>query len=259
MRAKNFYRATSLDDAYRKLSENPKNAIIAGGLWMKKLGQSYDTLIDLSDLGLNKIEESENSIKVGSMVTLRNFETSLLIKEICGGLASTAAGEIMGVNFRNLATIGGSVFGRYPFSDVITSLLALDVALEFFPEQKMSLEEYLNYRGKIQGILVALYIKKDAGTYFYKKVKATALDFPLVNIAITLRNNKHYIVVGSRPMIASLAHQAMKEADAGEDASKVAKTAIGEYSFADSVAIGKDYRKEISEVYIRRGLKEVSK
>ena len=38
MRAKNFYRATSLDDAYRKLSENPKNAIIAGGLWMKKLG-----------------------------------------------------------------------------------------------------------------------------------------------------------------------------------------------------------------------------
>lgn len=259
MRAKNFYRATSLDDAYRKLSENPKNAIIAGGLWMKKLGQSYDTLIDLSDLGLNKIEESENSIKVGSMVTLRNFETSPLIKEICGGLASTAAGEIMGVNFRNLATIGGSVFGRYPFSDVITSLLALDVALEFFPEQKMSLEEYLNYRGKIQGILVALYIKKDAGTYFYKKVKATALDFPLVNIAITLRNNKHYIVVGSRPMIASLAHQAMKEADAGEDASKVAKTAIGEYSFADSVAIGKDYRKEISEVYIRRGLKEVSK
>lgn len=259
MRAKNFYRATSLDDAYCKLSENPKNAIIAGGLWMKKLGQSYDTLIDLSDLGLNKIEESENSIKVGSMVTLRNFETSPLIKEICGGLASTAAGEIMGVNFRNLATIGGSVFGRYPFSDVITSLLALDVTLEFFPEQKMSLEEYLNYRGKIQGILVALYIKKDAGKYFYKKVKATALDFPLVNIAITLRNNKHYIVVGSRPMIASLAHQAMKEADAGEDASKVAKTAIGEYSFADSVAIGKDYRKEISEVYIRRGLKEVSK
>lgn len=259
MRAKNFYRATSLDDAYRKLAENPKNAIIAGGLWIKKLGQSYETLIDLSDLGLNKIEELEDAVKVGSMTTLRDFESSPLIQNICGGIASTAVGEIMGVNFRNLATIGGSIFGRYPFSDVITSLLALDVTLEFYPEQKMSLEEYLSYRGKIQGILVALYIKKDQGTCFYKKVKATALDFPLVNIAITLRNNKHYIVVGSRPMIASLAHQAMKEADAGEDASKVAKTAIGEYSFADSVAIGKDYRKEISEVYIRRGLKEVSK
>lgn len=258
MRATNFYRATSLDDAYRKLSESPKNAIIAGGLWIKKLGQNYETLIDLSSLGLNQIEELGDSVKVGSMVTLRSIETSPLIKNICGGLASISAGEIMGVNFRNLATIGGSVFGRYPFSDVITGLLALDVTLEFYPEQKMSLEEYLSYRGKPQGILVALYIKKDEGKCFYKKVKVNALDFPLVNIAIVLRNNKHYISVGSRPMLASLASQAMKDADAGVEAAKVAKTALEELAFAGSVAIGKDYRKEITEVYIRRGLKEVN-
>ncbi|HNX16542.1 MAG TPA: FAD binding domain-containing protein [Bacilli bacterium] len=259
MRAKNFYRASSLDDAYRKLLESPKNSIIAGGLWIKKLGQSYDTLIDLSLLGLDQIVDSGPFIKVGSMVSLRSFETSPLIKHICGGIASTAAGEIMGVNFRNLATIGGSIFGRYPFSDVITALLTLDVTLEFYPEQKMSLEEYLNYRGKVQGILTSIDIKKEEGTCFYKKVKTTALDFPLVNIAVSLRNNHHYIAVGSRPMIASLAKQAMKDADLGKDSKQVAKQAISEYLFADSISIGKDYRREIAEVYVRRGLEEVSK
>ena len=38
LRANNYYKATSLDDAYQKLKDNPKNAIIAGGLWMKKTG-----------------------------------------------------------------------------------------------------------------------------------------------------------------------------------------------------------------------------
>lgn len=259
MRATNFYRATSLEDAYRKLSENPKNAVIAGGLWMKKMGQSYETLIDLSGLGLDQIIDLGDYLKVGSLVTLRTFETSPLVIEICGGLASTAAGEILGVNFRNLATIGGSVFGRYPFSDVITALLALDVTLEFYPKQKMTLEEYLGFRGRVPGILIALYIKKQKGKAFYKKVKANTLDFPLVNIAIAVRDGKHYISVGSRPMIASLAHDAMKEADAGAAPEKVAKLAAEGYSFTDSAQIGKDYRKEITEVYIRRGLKEVSK
>ena len=57
LRANNYYKAKSLEDAYAKLQENPKNVIIAGGLWMKKTGLSYETLIDLSELGLNKIEE----------------------------------------------------------------------------------------------------------------------------------------------------------------------------------------------------------
>ena len=46
LRAENYYRATSLEDAYKKLNENPKNAIVAGGLWMKKTGLQYATLID---------------------------------------------------------------------------------------------------------------------------------------------------------------------------------------------------------------------
>ncbi|MFA7032550.1 MAG: FAD binding domain-containing protein [Bacilli bacterium] len=259
MRAKNFYRALSLDDAYQKLLENPKNSIIAGGLWIKKMGQSYETLIDISQLKLDQINEDNDFIYIGSMVTLRDFETSPIVNNFCDGIPAFGIREVMGVNFRNIATIGGSIFGRYPFSDVISALLPFDVTLSFYPEQSMSLEEYLHYKGKIQGILVAIKIKKEKAKGFYKKVKTTALDFPLINIAVCKRNDKYYISVGSRPMVAALAYKAMEEADAGLDFKQVAKTAVEEYAFADSFSISKNYRKEIAEVYIRRGLEEVSK
>lgn len=259
MRATNFYRATSIDDAYKKMLEDPRNTILAGGLWIKKMGQSYNTLIDISGLELNKISEDTDSIHVGAMVTLRDFEASPIVNRLFDGVTAFAVREIMGVNFRSLATIGGSIFGRYPFSDVIAGLLPLDVTLEFYPEQKMSLEEYLGYRGKLQAILVAVHIKKGKGKAFYKKVKATALDFPLINISVVKRDDHYYIAVGSRPLVASLAHEAMKEADSGEKFEKVAKTAVNHYLFADSMTIGKEYRKELAEVYIRRGLEEVSK
>ena len=38
LRAKEYYRASSLEDAYNKLKENPKNVIVGGGLWLKKTG-----------------------------------------------------------------------------------------------------------------------------------------------------------------------------------------------------------------------------
>ncbi|MFQ7552525.1 MAG: FAD binding domain-containing protein [Blautia marasmi] len=38
--------------------------------------------------------------------------------------------HIVGVQFRNCATVGGSIWGRFGFSDVLTMLLALDTEVE---------------------------------------------------------------------------------------------------------------------------------
>ena len=82
MKVNEYYRASSLEDAYQKLQEGPKNAILAGGLWIKKMGQSYNALIDLSTLGLNQISETKDEVIVGSMVTQRDFETSIHIRNL---------------------------------------------------------------------------------------------------------------------------------------------------------------------------------
>lgn len=264
MRANEYYRASSLEDAYSKLQEDPKNVLLAGGLWIKKMGQSYNALIDLSTLGLNKISETKEEVIVGSMVTERDFENSPLIKSLYGDAISFATREVMGVNFRNLATIGGSIMGRYPFSDVITGLLPYDVTLHFYPEQEMKLEEFLLFRGKINAILVDIRIKKHVGKGFFKKVKTTALDFPIVNIAVSKVNDKCTIVVGARPMVAAIAHKASDYINSvsspnRDDFVKAAEIATEELQFLDNKDASKEYRIDLARVYIRRGLEEVSK
>ena len=68
LRTNCYYKASSLEDAFQKLKENPKNAIVAGGLWMKKTGLSYETLIDLSECGLEQIkEENETRLLIGDL------------------------------------------------------------------------------------------------------------------------------------------------------------------------------------------------
>lgn len=260
MKVNEYYRASSLEDAYQKLQASPKNAIVAGGLWMKKMGQSYDSLIDLSKLGLDKISETKDEVIVGSMVTQRDFEDSKIVSFLFAGAPAFAVREVMGVNFRNLATIGGSIMGRYPFSDVIAGLLPYDVELEFYPAQKMSLEEYLNYKGKLNAILVAIHIKKGEGKGFFKKVKTTALDFPIVNIAVAKVNKEYRVVVGARPMVAARSYKAMEYLNnGGKDFAKAAELAVEELSFMDNKDASKEYRVDLAKVYVRRGLEEVNK
>ena len=264
MKVNEYYRASSLEDAYRKLQEDPRNVILAGGLWIKKMGQDVNALLDLSTLGLNQISETKSEVIVGSMVTQRDFENSPIIRCLFNDSIAFATREVMGVNFRNIATIGGSIMGRYPFSDVICGLLPYDVTLEFYPTQTMSLEDYLNYKGKINAILVAIHIKKGNGKGFYKKVKTTALDFPIINFAIAKVDGNYRIAVGARPMVASLAHKAMdylnKEAKVGpEQYKKAAEMAVEELSYLDNKDASAEYRTDLTKVYVRRGLEEVSK
>lgn len=264
MKVKEYYRASSLEDAYQKLQEDPKNVILAGGLWIKKMGQSYNALIDLSTLGLNQISENSDEVIVGAMVTERDFENSPIIQKLFNGAIAFSTREVMGVNFRNLATIGGSIMGRYPFSDIICGLLPYQVKLKFYPEQEMSLEEYLNFKGKLNAILKEIHIKKEVGCGYFKKVKTTALDFPIINFGISKIANKYVIAVGARPMVASIAHQASEYLSnivnpSDSDFEKAAELAINELNFLDNKDASKEYRLELARVYIKRGLKEVSK
>jgi CO/xanthine dehydrogenase FAD-binding subunit len=264
MKVNEYYRASSLEDAYQKLQEDPRNAILAGGLWIKKMGQAQNVLVDLSTLGLNKISENEKEVIIGSMVTQRDFENSNIVRSLFNDAIGFAVREIMGVNFRNIATIGGSIMGRYPFSDVICGLLPYDVTLELYPSQEMSLEDYLNYKGKLNAILVAIHIKKGKGCGYFKKVKTTALDFPIVNFAVAKFNGQYRIAIGSRPMVASLAHKAMDYLNSikeptRNDFEKAALIASEELSFLDNKDASKEYRLDLTKVYVRRGLEEVSK
>ncbi len=264
MKVNKFYVATSLKDAYDVLISDSHNAILGGGLWLKKGNSPINVLIDISHLGLDKISETKDSIDIGACVSQREIEQSTALQHLAGGIVSLGAGSIMGVPFRNMATIGGSVAGKYPFSDLITPLLALDTTLVFYPNKEISLAEYLSSREKL-GILVSIRIKKEPLAGYFKKVEVTALDYPIVNIAISKDSkNKYRIVVGSRPAVASLANKAMEYLNSlksvkEQDLEQASELASSDLRFSSSPSASEEYRRALAKTYVRRGLEEVNK
>ena len=77
-----------------------------------------------------------------------NLNQTKAIKNLGQGFISESLSNILGIGFRNVATIGGTIAGRYAFSDVITALLTLDVKLIFFPKKEMSLENFQTLKEK---------------------------------------------------------------------------------------------------------------
>ena len=255
MKAKSFLRASSLEEAYKLVKESPRNKIVAGGLWLKKGNMEVDTLIDLSLLGLDKIEDKKDYVEVGAMVTQRQLEKSPLIPEVI----KEATKAIMGPAFRETATVGGSVYGKYGFSDIITALLAHHVELVFYPEAVITLDEYVKKPGFYDGILTNIRIFKDKNKAYFKKVEITALDYPILNVAVT-KGKEYKIVVGSRPLVAAVCENAMKYLnEGGKDFVKASELAVEELKFGDSIATKSEYRKQLALTYVRRALEEVSK
>lgn len=257
-----YYRATSLEDAYEKLVEHPKNTIIGGGLWLKKLNATVETLIDLTELGLDGIEQTANHIVIGAMASLRSIEKHAAIKDLGNGFLSQAIGSIMGVALRGQATIGGSLAGKYPFSDLITPLLTMDVVLRFYPDERLTLSEFLQRRGKTQGILTHVLIRKEKIVAFFKKVANTELDFAILNIAISHREDDTRIAIGSRPGVGQLAMSAndylSKSHQVGRDEIEhAAQLVLDDISFMDTNAASADYRRTLAVAYVKRGLREV--
>ena len=149
----------SIDEAYEILMKRKNNQIIGGSAFLRMGKKRIGTGIDLSNLNLNTIEENEDYIEIGAMTTLRDMEVSPILNKYFNNIIPNSVSDIIGVQFRNVATVGASVFSKYGFSDVIVGLLALDSEVELYKGGRMSLETFLN-REFEKDILVKLYIKK---------------------------------------------------------------------------------------------------
>ena len=119
---KEYVKAESLEQAF-ELNQKRTNQIIGGMLWMKMGDHRIQTAIDLSGLGLDTIEEDETQFSIGCMTSLRQLELHEGLNQWSDGAVRESVRHIVGVQFRNLATVGGSIFGRFGFSDVLTCFL----------------------------------------------------------------------------------------------------------------------------------------
>ena len=181
MTIREYKRAESLEEAWQ-LNQKKPNRILGGMIWLKMETINVGTAIDLSGLGLDTIEENEEGFSIGAMVTLRQLEQHPGLAAYTHGAMREAVRHIVGVQLRNLATVGGSIYSRFGFSDVLTLFMAMDCSVELYKGGIISLQEYAE-RPYDRDILVRLIVKKEEAEFFYQSVRPTKTDFPALTCA----------------------------------------------------------------------------
>ena len=108
---KEYVSVNSLQQAY-ELNQKKSNRIIGGMVWMKMYHNDINVGIDLSNLNLNTIIENDYEFSIGCMCTLRELETNESINQYFNNVMKETVRHIVGVQLRNSATIGGSIFSQ---------------------------------------------------------------------------------------------------------------------------------------------------
>ena len=197
-----YVRAQSLEEAWQ-LNQNKRNRVLGGMLWLRLGRGGINTAIDLCDLGLDTIEESQEQFSIGAMATLRDIEMHEGLNTYAGGAIADAVKDIVGVQFRNMATVGGSIWGRFGFSDVLTVFLAMDSYVELHKGGMIPLAQFAKMK-KDNDILVRLIVKKTPCKVVYSSVRNQRTDFPVIACAVARMNGEYRASIGARPSRAML-------------------------------------------------------
>ncbi len=254
----NYVQAQSLEEAWQ-LNQKKRNRILGGMLWLRLGNGSIDTAIDLCKLGLNTIEETNEQFTIGAMVTLRDLELHEGLNNYSGNAVADAVKKIVGVQFRNMATVGGSLWGRFGFSDVLTVFLAMDTYVELYKGGIIPLEQFAGMKPD-NDIFVRLIVKKSPCKVVYTSMRNQSTDFPVLACAVSCVNGEYRASVGARPSRARIWRDeegfladGITTESAKAFAAYVAENAPTEGNVRGSAA----YRTHLIEVLTERAVREL--
>ena len=249
-----YSRPQSLDEAYA-LCQKKNNVVLGGMLWLKMQRRTVGTAIDLCDLGLDAIEETGAEYQIGAMVPLRALETHAGLNALTQGACAEAVRHIVGVQFRNVATVGGSVFGRFGFSDVLTLLLALGATVELHHAGTLPLAEFIALPRDTRDILVRVNVPKTPVRAAYLSQRNASTDFPVLACALCERDGVYTCAVGARPMPAAAFadEKGLLAGGVTEDSARAfAADIASRCAFGGNRRAGAEYRRKICETLVRR-------
>lgn len=250
---KEYRKVASLEEAWQ-LNQKKNNLLIGGMVWARMGQRSIQTVIDLSGLGLDTIEETEREFRIGCMATLRQLEQHRGLQAYTCGAVKESVRHIVGVQMRNTATVGGSIFGRFGFSDVLTMFLALDSYVELYKGGIVPMEQFAA-SARDRDILVRVIVKKTAGSFAYQSVRRAKTDFAVLACAAAKLEGVVRVSVGARPQRAVLLKDTEGLLNRGIDAQSA--EAFAQYA-ARRITVGgnlrgsEEYRREILQVLVKR-------
>ena len=266
-----YVRAQSLDEAYELYQKKP-NFVLGGMLWLKMKNKTLGTAIDLCDLGLDQIDEDENEFRIGAYATLRQIETHEALNAYTHGAIAESVRHIVGVQFRNVATVGGSIWGRFGFSDVMTIFRALGAKVQLHKAGVMDLDEFAALPRTTRDVLVSVIVPKNAKGIVYLSQRNQSTDFPVLTCAVANRSGRYVAVIGASPYMAEpvwdedgildgiIDVKTAGNADLTENSESNAKIdkfagyVADHIRFGSNIRAGAEYREMICKVLTRRAV-----
>lgn len=262
LKIKDYVKVKDLEEAYQ-LNQKKSACVLGGMVWLKMGNRNVSTAIDLSGLALDTIEETEEEFRIGAMTSLRALELHKGMESYTDGAVKESLRHIVGVQFRNCATVGGSIFGRFGFSDVLTMFLAMDSYVELYKGGIVSMEEFAK-RKRDRDILVRVIVKKQPMKTVYLSQRNSATDFPVLTCAVSVAENEEArIAVGACPQRAKLVpdekgllkgFNSMNMEEKEKAAEAFALYAQENVATAGNMRASKEYRSLLVKVLVKRAL-----
>jgi carbon-monoxide dehydrogenase medium subunit len=261
----------SLDEALQLLSD-PGAKVLAGGMslipLMKLRLAAPDTVVDLRHVpGLNTIREEGGRLRLGSMVTHYEIESSPAIRFGCPLLAETAA-HIGDVQVRNVGTIGGSVAHADPAADYPAALQALEARIVIAGpagQRELSAPEFfidtLTTALEPGELIVELNVPTDQQSVgaSYQKCLQPASGFAIVGVAARVARTGSSISM-ARVGVTGLAGNSYRAKNVESilqstgDVSKAAAVVAEGIEANSDIHASAEYRMHLARVYTARAL-----
>jgi carbon-monoxide dehydrogenase medium subunit len=279
-----IYRPTSIREALQiRQTKGAGGYFQAGGtdlvIAVKEKGLVPKYVVDLKKISPLRVirEESDGSLRIGALVTMRELETSTLIRNRYPFLAQSAA-EVGSVQIRNRATVGGNVANATPSADVAPALLVLDAEARIsglHGERSVPLAEFFLGPGKTvmtqSELLTEIAIPATHGVRgeYIKFSPREMMDLAYVGVAVALvfeSNDKTCsrarIALGAvspTPIRARKAEAILHNRVLTEELAELAgNEAATECSPISDVRSSAEYRREMVRVNTKRALLNVA-
>jgi CO/xanthine dehydrogenase FAD-binding subunit len=258
-----YVKPKSAAEAYALLTTRENPAVVGGGVFMRLASRKVGVAIDLCQAGLDFIREGERQIEIGAMTTISRLISSQELQQNFDRLIPTAMANLPGVQLRNMVTVGGTIWGKYGFSELLTCLMVFDCKVALHHGGILKLADFLAQNGKEADIIEKIVIEKEPLRASYQMFRNSAGSLPILTVAVSKGGNAFKIAVGGRPGVATPAYEAMDYLNRiqmnDETVEKAAVMAAGELSFSNDRRASGEYRRALCKTLVKRAVLEVEK
>lgn len=240
-----YHRPQNIDEALFLLSrEFPPTIPLGGGNYVAKNTGENIAVVDLQNLGLNKILVTGAALHAGATSTLEDLfthpTTPKAIKEAIHVDAT--------LNTRNTATIAGAVVAGTGQSALLTALLAMDARLNWLPGNNLqAIGEFVSLKTKIRPGKMIDSVKLSLQTQIrLATVGRSPLDPPFLIVAISKwPSGRTRLVLGGKVTSPILAMDGLTE-------DGIVEAGINACSHLSNQWISKNYLKDTIPTLIHR-------